>query len=206
MHWTLTDENAHLAYNLLAATVSPRPIAWVVTRGTLGLNAAPYSFFNVMGHAPPTVALGLTASGAGGFKDTARNILENGEFVVNLVSEPLADAMNLTAINAPPTVNELELAGLATTPSQFIAPPRITASPVAFECRAISSVVTGPHQTVVIGRVLAVYVQDAFVLNPERGHIDTPAMNLIGRSGGLSYVRGHDHFELERPKWQGGAG
>lgn len=202
MRWDLDNVPEPIAYKLLAATVMPRPIAWVVTQSPEGrINAAPYSFFNVMGSAPPTLVLGLMADPARGFKDTATNIAATGEFVVNLVPEALVRAMNITAVNAPAGVNELDLAGLATEPSVHIRPPRITASPVAFECVALSSVVTGPHQTVVIGRVLAVHIDDAFVMDAARAHIDTPALDLVARSFGATYVRSHDTFELVRPSW-----
>lgn len=203
MRYDLDAVPEPIAYKLLAATVVPRPIAWVVTQGAAGVNAAPYSFFNVMGSAPPTVALGLMAAPGRGFKDTALNILETGEFVVNLVPERLVGAMNLTSADAPRGVNELQLAGLDTLPSTHVAPPRIAESPVAFECRAISSVVTGPCQTVVIGRVLAVHVQDRYLKNPDRAHIDTDALDLVARSYGSEYIRSHDRFDLPRPTWAG---
>ncbi len=203
MRYDLDQVPEPIAYKLLAATVIPRPIAWVVTKDKAGVNAAPYSFFNVMGSAPPTVALGLMAAPDRGFKDTALKILETNEFVVNLVPERLVKAMNLTAVDAPRGVDELRLAGLATIPSVHVAPPRIAESPVAFECRALSSVVTGPCQTVVIGRVLSVHIEDRYLLNPERAHIDTDALDLVARSFGSEYIRSHDRFELHRPTWAG---
>ncbi|HPD91570.1 MAG: flavin reductase family protein [Rhodobacter sp.] len=203
MRYDLDQVPTPIAYKLLAATVVPRPIAWVVTRGAQGVNAAPYSFFNVMGSAPPTVALGLLADPERGFKDSAANILETGEFVVNLVPERLVEAMNLTAADAPRGVDELALAGLATLPSQHIAPPRIAESPVAFECRTLSSVVTGPCQTVVIGRVLAVHIEDRYLLDPDRAWVDTDALDLVARSYGSDYIRSHDTFKLDRPTWAG---
>ena len=203
MRYDLDQVPEPIAYKLLAATVIPRPIAWVVTKGKDGLNAAPYSFFNVMGSAPPTIALGLMAAPDRGFKDTALNILETGEFVVNLVPERLVQAMNLTSADAPRGVDELELAGLATLPSEHVAPPRIAESPVAFECRVLSSVVTGPCQTVVIGRVLAVHIEDRYLKNADRAHIDTDALDLVARSFGSEYIRSHDRFELARPTWAG---
>jgi len=136
MRYDLSAVPEPIAYKLLAATIIPRPIAWVVTQDAEGrLNAAPFSFFNVMGSAPPTVALGILADPARGLKDTAQAILDTGKFVVNLVPERLVQAMNLTSIDALRGVNELELAGLATLPSDSVAPPRIAESPVAFECR-----------------------------------------------------------------------
>ena len=203
MRFDLETIDAMTGYRLLTATVTPRPIAWITTRSRAGVvNAAPYSFFNVMGHTPPTVAIGLLADPVKGFKDSARNILETGDFVVNLVTEELAAAMNLTSIDAPAEVNELELAGLTAAESAHVRPPRIGESPVSLECRNLSSVVTGPHQTVVIGRVLAIHVADALVLDPARGHVDSPALGTIGRMHGAGwYTRTADRFQLDRPAW-----
>ena len=204
MRFDLDEVGTANAYKLLAATVMPRPIAWVVTQDDQGrLNAAPYSFFNVMGSNPPTIALGLLADPERGFKDTAKNILDTGEFVVNLVPERLVEAMNVTSIDAPRGVDELALAGLETTPSARIRPPRITASPVSFECTVFTTVETGPHQLVVIGRVLTVHIDDDCVLDRDRAHIDTPKLDLVARSYGSDYVRSRDTFSLVRPKWRG---
>jgi flavin reductase (DIM6/NTAB) family NADH-FMN oxidoreductase RutF len=204
MRWDMDKVATPIAYKLLAATVMPRPIAWVVSQDDAGqVNAAPYSFFNVMGSAPPTVALGMLADPARGVKDSARNILQTGEFVVCLVPERLAAAANLTAIDAPRGVNELVLAGLATTASVHIKPPRISDSPVAFECRTHTTVETGPNQFVVIGQVIAIHIDDRFILDADRAHIDTPALDLVARSYGSDYVRSHDTFQLHRPTWAG---
>lgn len=202
MYYDLSQVPTPIAYKLLAATVVPRPIAWVVSQSAAGaLNAAPFSFFNVMGSAPPTVALGILGDAQRGFKDTARNILDTGEFVINLVPERLVQAMNLTAIDAPADVDELALAGLATTPSTQIRPPRISDSPVALECSTLTTVETGPQQIVVIGRVLAVHIEDRFLLDPARAHVDTPALDLVARSYGSGYIRSRDTFDLARPVW-----
>jgi flavin reductase (DIM6/NTAB) family NADH-FMN oxidoreductase RutF len=189
-------------YKILTATVTPRPIAWVTTLSASGvINAAPFSFFNVMGHEPPTVAIGLLA-GSGRFKDTAANILETGEFVVNLVAERNAEAMNITCIDAPPDVDELTLAGLTAVASNTVRPPRIAESPVSFECRVLSSLVTGPRQTAVIGRIVRAHVDDAMILDKERCHIDTQALHLIARMHGSGwYARSSDLFQIDRPTW-----
>ncbi len=195
-----------VGYKLLTSTITPRPIAWISTLGLNGVvNAAPFSFFNAMGHTPPTVAVGLVKDGVRGWKDTARNILDTGEFVVNLVPEELAEAMNATSAGVGAEVSELGLAGLEAAKSVHIKPPRIAAAPVAFECVMLSSVVTGPMQSIVIGRVVAAHIADAVVLDAERGHIDTPALGLIARMHGAGwYARSSDLFQLGRPK--GGAG
>lgn len=202
MRFDLDEVDTQNAYKLLAATVIPRPIAWVVTQDGEGtVNAAPFSFFNVMGSAPPTVALGILADPERGFKDTARNILDTGEFVVNLVPERLVGAMNVTAVDAPRGVDELALANLATSPSSRVKPPRIAESPVSFECVLLSSVQTGPGQLVAIGQVLVVHIDDDYLLDAERAHVDTPKLDLVGRSYGSDYVRSRDTFSLARPKW-----
>lgn len=202
MHWDMDKVAEPIAYKLLAATVMPRPIAWVVTENRAGQrNAAPFSFFNVMGTEPPVLAIAIQSQADKGFKDTATNIFETAEFVVNLVPEAMVRAMNITAVDAPAGVDELGLAGLQTIASQKVKPPRIAGSPVAFECRMLSSVVTGPHQVIVIGQVVSTFIEDRFVLNPERAYIDTPALNLVARSYGSTYVRAQDTFELARPLW-----
>ncbi len=203
MRFDLDKLDTAIAYKLLAATVVPRPIAWITTRDKENrVNAAPYSFFNAMGAAPPTVAVGIQADPERGFKDTARAILETGEFVVNLVSAELAEAMNVTAVDAPIGINELELAGLTQVASDFIAPPRIARAPVSMECVNLSSLVTGPNQTIVIGRVLAIHIADDMVLDAQRGHIDTPALDLVARTFGSGYVYSRDGFEMDRPVWK----
>lgn len=202
MFWDAEKVAEPIAYKLMAATIMPRPIAWVVTQDREGrLNAAPYSFFNAMGSDPPTIAIGIQSDPGRGFKDTAANIHATGEFVVNLVPEDMVQAMNITALDAPAGMDELDIAGLETLPSVTVKPPRIKGSPVAFECRMLASVVTGPHQTVIIGRIHGFHVADDCVLNPERAHIDTPKLNLVARSYGSTYVRAKDTFELARPSW-----
>ena len=201
MRFDLDPARPDLSYKLLASTVAPRPIAWITTKGKDGVvNAAPYSFFNAMGHTPPTVAIGILADPEKGWKDTARNILDTGEFVVNLVPEDLAAEMNQTCIDAPAGVSEMELAGLQSAPSTHIDPPRIVKAPVSFECRTHTVVDTSPQNAIVIGEVIAVHVADRFVIDAERCHIDTPAIGLIGRLHGAGwYTRTQDMFQMDRP-------
>ncbi|WP_374281348.1 flavin reductase family protein [Novosphingobium sp.] len=191
-------------YKLLNSTVTPRPIAWVTTVNGAGLvNAAPYSFFNVCGIEPPLVVLGLLKDfRTRALKDTARNIIETGEFVVNLVSEADAPAMNLSSVDAPAEVSEVDYAGIQTTPSSEVRPPRIATAPVSFECRKVTALDIGTHQTVLIGEVLVTHIQDQFVSDPDKFYLDTPAMGLVGRTHGAGwYARGTDQFALERPKF-----
>ncbi len=203
-HFDLSAMPAADRYRLLASTVMPRPIAWVVTCSADGLiNAAPYSFFNLFGSDRPTVALGILAR-PGQPKDTAANIRATGEFVVNLVPYGLAQAMNATCVDAPPEVDELALAGLDSTPSLAIRPPRITASPVAFECRTSHLLETGPGQLLVVGEVLhAHYARSVLTGELDRPRVDHAALDLVGRMYGASaYTRTRDLFDLDRPIWE----
>jgi flavin reductase (DIM6/NTAB) family NADH-FMN oxidoreductase RutF len=190
-------------YELLLSTVVPRPIAVITTLSADGTpNAAPYSLFNILGHDPPIVAASVLPHPAGRFKDTGQNILTSGEFVINLVSEELADAMNVLCIDAPPGVNELHLARLETTPSTKVTPPRISISPVSLEYRLITSLSFGSNQAVVLGRVVHAHIVDRAVLDADRCLIDTPALKLIGAMHGARwYSKTSDLFAMDRPTW-----
>jgi flavin reductase (DIM6/NTAB) family NADH-FMN oxidoreductase RutF len=190
-------------YKIMGSAIAPRPIAWVTTLSAQGVpNAAPYSFFNMMGDAPPTIALGLLSGASGGAKNTAENIIATGEFVVHTVTEADAEAMNITCMDAPAGVDELVCAGIATVPSTIVAPPRIPTAPAAFECRTLHRIETGPGQNVIIGEVLAAHIADAFILDAERLHFDTPAMQLVSRLHGSGwYGRQTDLFQMARPTY-----
>jgi flavin reductase (DIM6/NTAB) family NADH-FMN oxidoreductase RutF len=195
-------------YKVVTSTITPRPIAWITTVSREGVrNAAPYSFFNAVGHEPPLIVLGLLRDPrSGGPKNTAANILATDEFVVNLVCEADAEAMNLTSIDAPAEIDEIELAKLATLPSSVVKPERIASSPVSFECRRRAALDFGPGQTVFVGEILVAHIRDEFMLDRERLHFDTPAMRLIGRVHGAGwYVRTSDQFQMERPRPYGKA-
>lgn len=187
-------------YKLLTSTIGPRPIAWVTTVDTDGtVNAAPFSFFNAMSGNPPVVAFGIGGRSPGDVKDTGGNIRRTGQFVINMVSYELAEPMNITAIDFPKEVNELQEAGLTTEPSLYVKPPRIAESPVSYECERLVIVDVGIDRAVVLGKVLAIHVRDDCVLNAERCHIDTPKLDLIGRMhGGGWYARTTERFELPR--------
>jgi len=191
-------------YKLLNSTVTPRPIAWVTTRSREGIgNTAPHSFFNVVGDEPPMLVLGLLKHPiTGRMKDTAQNIVDTGEFVVNLVSEHDAERMNLCSVDAPADVDEAVKAGLEMLPSSIVAPPRIASSPVGFECRKLMALDIGPRQTVVLGEILIAHIDDRFILDADKCYLDTPAMRLIGRLHGSGwYTRASaDMFKMERPR------
>jgi flavin reductase (DIM6/NTAB) family NADH-FMN oxidoreductase RutF len=187
-------------YKLLVSTVTPRPIAWVVSQSLEGrLNAAPFSFFNAFSGEPPVVGIGVSSHEPGRPKDTRRNIRETRQFVINLVSEAAAEAMNITAIEFEAGVNELAEAQLETIPSVHVRPPRIAVSPVAMECELLQIVELGPDNGLVLGRVLAMHVRDDVVLDPAKHYIDTPGLKLIGRMHGSGwYARTTDLFLMDR--------
>lgn len=192
---------AYDRYKILTATIVPRPIAWITTLSKNGVrNAAPFSFFNAMSKTPPILAIGIQANSDGSMKDSARNILDTREFVVNLVPRAAAQSMNLTSIDAPADVDELTLAKLDTAPSLKVKPERIAASPVAFECRLHTPVEVAPSQVIVLGEIVQAHVVDTFVLDPLKHYIDTPALHLIGRMHGRGWYTPADNaFQIERP-------
>lgn len=194
-------------YKLLVSTVTPRPIAWVVSMDAKGaINAAPFSFFNAVSGDPPVVAIGMGSHKSGKPKDSRVNIRETRQFVVNLVSQENAEAMNITAIEFEHGVNELEEAGLTPLPSVHVKPPRIAESPVSMECELIQIIDLGPDSGLVLGRVVAMHVRDDAVIDASRYYIDTPKLKLIGRMHGSGwYARTSDLFEMPRipvDKWK----
>ncbi|MBN8898230.1 MAG: flavin reductase family protein, partial [Rhodospirillales bacterium] len=161
MLFDFDDTSNQNIYKLLVATIGPRPIAWVTTQDVDGtVNAAPFSFFNAMSGNPPVVAFGIGGRGPGDVKDTGGNIRRTGEFVVNLVSFALAEQMNITAIDFPKEIDELAEAGLTKAPSTKVKPPRILEAPVSMECERLVIVDVGIDRAVVLGKVLAIHVQD----------------------------------------------
>ncbi len=200
MELDLEGKHADRAYAVLASLITPRPIAWVTTVSAEGaLNAAPFSFFNMLGADPPIVgfAPGDRADGSGP-KDTARNVRSTHEFVVNLVDEATAEAMNLTALPMPYGTNELEHAGLTTAPSTSVRPPRIAEAPASLECREWGTLRIGENR-VIIGFVQRVHVRDELI-DPEKLRIRSEKLRVIGRMAVPDwYCRTGDRFEMKRP-------
>lgn len=190
-------------FAFLTAAVVPRPIALITTLTRSGAcNAAPYTFFSIAGTEPPVVTVTVLPSPDGRMKDTGANILESKEFVVNLVSEDLAEAMNVTCIDAPAGRDELALAGLATAPSISIRAPRVAQSPIALECVLHCTVPLSPNQLIIVGRIVHAYARDEIVLDAQEPLLDTNAMHLIGGMHGAKwYTRTSDQFCMERPTW-----
>ena len=193
------DELDGSLYRTLAGAVIPRPIAWVSSLSPEGdENLAPYSFFNVVSTDPPVVMFAPTdrSDRPEGLSDTARNALDTGEFVVNVVTKPLAEAMNATSATLPPEESEFDRAGLERAAAEAVAPPRIAAAEVAFECELYESIDVGSN-TMVLGEVVSVYLDDG-VTTDDR--LDVTKLDAIGRLSGSYYCRTDGRFRMERPE------
>jgi len=199
MELDLEGQHAERAYPLLASLVTPRPIAWVTTLGPDGVvNLAPFSFFNLLGANPPILGFCPGDRDDGTPKDTARNIRQMHEFVVNLVDEATAEAMNRTAASLPYGVSELADAGLTTLPSSVVRPPRIAESPASLECTEWGTLQIGDNR-LVIGLIKRIHVRDE-LFDPATERIRTERLQTIGRMASPHwYCRTQDRFEMRRP-------
>jgi flavin reductase (DIM6/NTAB) family NADH-FMN oxidoreductase RutF len=201
MQIDFTTLSARDAYPLMTASIMPRPVAWVSTISPEGrTNLAPFSFFQGVTANPPTLLIVPVNNRDGRKKDTARNIEQTGEFVVNVVPFALAEQMNATAALLPAEESEFEKFGIAQAPSTRVKPPRVAATPIAFECtvHVIVPVGEGPlAASVVIGRIQFAHIADG-VLGPD-GMPDASKLDLVGRLGGELYTRTTDRFAIKRP-------
>nr|WP_210300891.1 flavin reductase family protein [Rhizobium rhizoryzae] len=180
-------------YKLLSGSVLPRPIALVTSVDAAGHpNAAPFSFFGVLSHDPPVIALGIENRPDGSRKDTARNIDETGEFTVHIPNVALLRQVEICAAQYSPGVNELDLADLPSVAGQAVGCPRITTAPVALECKLKTKVELGSARQIVIGEVVGLFVR-ADAVN-DRLHIDPRIIDAIGRLGGPAYASTRDQL------------
>ncbi|MHA6493320.1 flavin reductase family protein [Pseudomonas borbori] len=188
-------------YRWLAATVTPRPIAWVSSLSAEGAaNLAPFSFFQVISDQPPTLMVNVGIRDDGSLKDTLRNVQATGELVIHLVDFAHAEAMNATAAVLPHGVSEFERCGIASAPSLKVKPRRVTGAAVAFECKVAQIQpypAAAPTCHLIFAEVLLAHI-DEQVLTPE-GRIDAGKLDLIGRLGGTAYARTRERFDLQRP-------
>ncbi|MGP8200818.1 MAG: flavin reductase family protein [Limisphaerales bacterium] len=196
MDFDVSKITSHQTYNLLIGLVAPRPIAWITSMDLQGrLNAAPFSAYNYVGIEPPIVAIGVANRPGPGVigKDTAQNIRNKREFVINVVNEEMAEAMVFCAIDFPPGVNELETAKVRTAPSSIVSVPRILEAPASLECREITTMEIG-RARVILGQVVAMHVKDEF-LDPAGPYIRAEELHAIGRMNGLgAYVKTRNSF------------
>src|ERR1700677_724397 len=199
MELDLENEFADRAYTLLASLVTPRPIALVTTLSADGkINAAPFSFFNLMGANPPILAFAPGDRENGTPKDTALNIRATHEFVVNLVDEGIAEAMNKCAASLPYGENELVHAGLTTSPSSLVQPPRIAEAPVNLECTEWGTLQIESNR-MVIGVIKRLHVRDE-LFDAEKKRINSDKLKVIGRMASPHwYCYTRERFEMIRP-------
>lgn len=210
MNFDLEVDPSHLSYKLLVGLVAPRPIALITSLDESGqLNAAPFSAYNYLCTDPPIIGVGVTNRPNQPFvpKDTARNIRRTGEFVVNVVTEDIAEKMNLCAVDFPHEISEVEVAGFTTTPSQVVKPPRLAEAHAALECREYTTLEIG-HSRIILGRVVSVYVEDRYV-DSAGPYIKADELHAIGRMNGLgNYVRTRDAFmtipRISYEEWKSG--
>ncbi len=189
----------------MGSVVVPRPIGWISTIGKNGIvNLAPYSLFNIVFYGPvPLIFVSphwIRSGKQVKKKDTLRNMEETGEFVVNVVTEDVAEAMNLTAGFYPSDVSEVELAQLTTAPSDLVTAPRIVESPINLECRVTEILQIGKPEVIgemVLAEVLRVHVRDDLY---QDGVIDVSALRVIGRMGDGKYTRTRELFTMIVPK------
>jgi flavin reductase (DIM6/NTAB) family NADH-FMN oxidoreductase RutF len=200
MELDLENEFADRAYPLLVSLVTPRPIALVTTMSVDGkINAAPFSFFNLLGASPPICAFAPGDRDNGTPKDTALNVRAMHEFVVNLVDEKIAEAMNQCAASLPFGENELVRAGLTAAPSSIVKPPRIAEAPASLECVEWGTLQIGKNR-VVIGLIKRLHVRDE-LFDAEKKRIHTDKLFTIGRMASPDwYCHTRDRFEMKRPK------
>jgi len=199
MELDLETTHRERAYTLLASLVTPRPIAWVTTLNEDGsVNAAPFSFFNLLGANPPILGFCPGDRDTGEPKDTARNIRRTHEFVVNLVDDDLGQAMNLTAATLPYGTEELAHAGLTTAPSSVIQTPRIAEAPASLECTEWGTIQVGDNR-LIIGLIKRIQLRDE-LFDPATQRINTEKFHPIGRMASPNwYCHTTDRFEMKRP-------
>jgi len=192
-------------YPWIIRCIAPRPIAWVSTISPEGVpNLAPFSFFTAISSVPPTlVFVPGRREDTGGKKDTLLNIEATGGFVVNVVTEDLAEAMNQTATDYPHGISEFEKAGLTAVPAERVAAPRLRESPVHFECERYEIIHVGADGvgggSLVIGRIVLIHVDEAVLKD---GKVDYDLYHPVGRLGGMDYSRTRDRFVMVRKKYK----
>lgn len=200
MHMDPAKMSTAQLYRILSGCIIPRPIAWVSTQSRSGINnLAPFSFFNGVASHPPAlmISIALDSTRSDGRKDTLRNILETQEFVVNVVSEENVGAMQKTAGDFPPEVDEFQVAGVTPRASVVVRPPRVAESPASFECTLYTTVAIGEgigSSTLVVGLIRHLFVRDDCI--NEKGHIVLERLRPIGRLSGPHYCPIREVFQI----------
>ena len=191
-----------LPYDPFKALVSPRPIGWISTLDTDGnVNLAPYSFFNAVCYNPHIVMFSSSGLPDDPMKHSWRNAEETGEFVCSIVSEELAEQMNVTAAHVGRGVDEMALAGLTPEPSEKVKPPRVKEAPAHLECKYLKTVTfesPEDHHThgVVFGQVVGVNIRDDLIVD---GRVDVLKYRPVARLGYMDYAVVDNVFSMDRP-------
>lgn len=189
-------------YKLLIGSIIPRPIAFVTTLAGDGtLNAAPYSYFNIVAANPPMVSVSVQRKN-GVPKDTSRNAIETGAFVVHISDESYVEQINLAAASLPPDESEVDFAGLTPVPSERIAVPGVAEAKIRMECVLEQAIPLGgtaasPACDLLIGRVVCFHLDESVYGN---GYIDPAALRPVSRLAGISYAKLGEMFAIERPE------
>ena len=193
-----------LPHDPFKSCVVPRPIGWISTIGADGaVNLAPYSFFNAVATEPPMVMFSSNGKQAHGTKDSVTNAEATGEFVCNMATWDLRDPMNQTSRPVPPEIDEFELAGLETQPSELVKPPRVKASPIHLECVYHQTLelpcdIEGGRNAICLGRVVGVHIRDEFLTD---GKVDIARIKPLARLGYQDYTVAEKVLTLSRPKY-----
>jgi len=187
-------------YKLLIGSITPRPIAFVSTISKEGVNnLAPFSFFTGVSANPPVIGFSPMINMEGRMRDSRLNSESYEEFVVNVVSEDIAEQMNATAVDVPPDVDEFKLSGLTPAPCNIVRAPRVKEARISMECKLIQVVEIGKEKLAgafVMGEIVQFHIADEIFDNYR---IDADKLNTVGRMGGMSYTRTNDRFDLPRP-------
>lgn len=181
------------------AMIVPRPIGWISSRSKDGVdNLAPYSFFNAVSDRPHILMFSST-----GYKDNIRNIDETGEFVFNLTSFELREAMNVSSASVSPDVDEFALAGLEKAPCEIVSVPRVKAAPIAMECKHLKTIelfdLAGEttNSWMVMGQVVGIHIDDSII---DGDRVCTEKVRPVARLGYMDYASVDSTFSIERPK------
>lgn len=187
------------SHELLLEVTVPRPIAFVSTVGADGVfNVAPFSLFTVLSAKPPMICLGIGRKRDGQKKDTLKNIEFSRDFVVNIVNEALAEAMNQSSAEYPSDVDEFKEVGLTPVKSDLAKAPMVGESPISMECRVVQIIEFGDasrYTSIVIGEVIQIHINDDILID---GKIQASKLRAVGRLGGEQFCRTTDIFEMKR--------
>ncbi|TDR25683.1 flavin reductase family protein [Flavobacterium cheniae] len=200
MQFDITNTESSALYKLLTGTVIPRPIGWISTIDANGINnLAPFSFFNVVSEDPPHVMFSTVRTGNKN-KDTLNNILDNKQFVVNLVTEDIVEQMNTTSQSVASDIDEFELANVTPMNSVYIQPKRVKESLVHFECEMVHHYFIEKHQNggacIIIGKIITMHIDDSILMENHRINLDK--YKPVARLAGSNYSKLGEIFSIKR--------